>query len=279
MRREATSGGRGRGVAIDSAVAAMATPLRIVRMHDIGPQLLEHARQPPRRGQVDFVARRQRNEIEAFGHALKQLARPGGRRAPHDVRARADRSPCTAPGSARRARSARCRCEGRTRWTPDLKVQLLDAVGTPASVEADLGVGVLLHLPQLGELQQHRVGVDQRQGEAGDAVDESARAGRSCAGTPPADAVSRSTALARRPLSCICRAASVRVAVDAIEMVAEIAVRVVLQLARQLADARHPRRPTRGRTCPASAPRAGRTAASDSRDRSRSSGSSVRDER
>jgi hypothetical protein len=67
MRREATSAGRGRGAVMASAVAAIATALGSWAMQDVGPQLLEHARQAatPRRD-IDFAACRQRNEIETF---------------------------------------------------------------------------------------------------------------------------------------------------------------------------------------------------------------------
>ena len=47
--------------------------VRIVRVHEVGPVVADDARQPPRRAQVDLVARRQSDQIRPFGGALVQL--------------------------------------------------------------------------------------------------------------------------------------------------------------------------------------------------------------
>ena len=86
-----------------------------------------------------------------------------------------------------------------------------------------MGLGVvLLQLPQLGELQQHRVGVDERDGEAGDAIGKPAaqhivaqeRRRRVRQQVDRAGAPAALVHLLRRQRA---------VSIDAIEMVAEIA--------------------------------------------------------
>jgi hypothetical protein len=47
--------------------------VRIVRVHDVGLVVADDARQPPRRAQIDLVARRQPDQIRSFGGALVQL--------------------------------------------------------------------------------------------------------------------------------------------------------------------------------------------------------------
>ena len=75
-------------------------------MDDVGLQLLEHARQPPRGGEVHLGARRQREEVQALFRAAAQLAGAGARPAPCDGRARAGPAPSRAPGSVRPASCA-----------------------------------------------------------------------------------------------------------------------------------------------------------------------------
>ena len=62
--------------------------VRIVRVDDVGPQPLEHPRQPPGGRQVHFGPRRERNQLEPFGGPAPQLA--VGMR--HERRALADRA-------------------------------------------------------------------------------------------------------------------------------------------------------------------------------------------
>ena len=172
--------------------------VRIVRVDDVGPELLDDARQPPGRGEVHLGARRERDQLEPFRRALPQLAvRVRDERRPLADRAQAV-APSTAPGSGRRARSAPCRCGGRT-WR---RTRARAARASRAAVTA-------LQLPELRELQEHVVRVHRRDDEPGRAVANAARAAGSCAGTPPAGGRSRSSSPARRPRSCICRAASV----------------------------------------------------------------------
>ena len=73
-RREATSGGLRRRRRDRERRGGHGHGVRVVRLDDVGPELPDHARQPPGRGQVDLVRRRQRNQVEPFGHALEQLA-------------------------------------------------------------------------------------------------------------------------------------------------------------------------------------------------------------
>ena len=47
--------------------------MRIVGVDDVGPQLLQKPRQPPRRAEIHFRPWRQRHEIQALGRALAQL--------------------------------------------------------------------------------------------------------------------------------------------------------------------------------------------------------------
>ncbi len=58
----------------DSAVADHRHRMRIVRVHDVGPVVAETRDSRHAAAQVDLVARRQPDEIRAFGRALVQLA-------------------------------------------------------------------------------------------------------------------------------------------------------------------------------------------------------------
>ena len=62
--------------------------VRIVRVNDVRFQAADQPREPPRRRQIHFRPRRQRNQVEALGGALPQLAE----RMRDERRALADRS-------------------------------------------------------------------------------------------------------------------------------------------------------------------------------------------
>ena len=113
-RRAATSGGFGELRAHRQREAGHRDAVRIVRMDDVGLELLEQARQAPRRRQIHLRPRRERDEVEPFLRALPQLAV----RMRDEHRAMAERAQAQhgrrGPGSGRRARSAPCRCAART---------------------------------------------------------------------------------------------------------------------------------------------------------------------
>ncbi len=137
-RREATSGGFGVGDEIESAVAAMATACGSCAWIDVGRVLPEHARQPPGRGQVDLVARRQRDQVEPLGHALEQLAL--GVRHQH------------------RAIAALAQAEHRVLHLALAAAPAARGIDVQGEHEELRSSGAPRpQLPQLGELQEHRV--------------------------------------------------------------------------------------------------------------------------
>ena len=73
-RREATSGGLASCVLIDSASAGHRDAVRVVGVDDVRLELLEQARQAPRRAEIHLRLRRQRNEVEPLLRPLPQLA-------------------------------------------------------------------------------------------------------------------------------------------------------------------------------------------------------------
>ena len=48
--------------------------MRVVRVNDVRPQPFDETREPPGRGEVHLGLRRDWNQLEAFDHALPQLA-------------------------------------------------------------------------------------------------------------------------------------------------------------------------------------------------------------
>ena len=167
--------------------------MRVVRVHDVGPDAPNHARQLPRGLEVQLMTGSERHEFEAFLRPLSQLAVRGVPPASRVRRARAGRGQSGGPGSARRARWLPCRCEGKTRpmarsgrARPDVR---------RLARRGGLRLGVL-QLPELHELQQHVVRVQQRDDQAGRALPEPspedvvagetrASGARRSAGSPP----------------------------------------------------------------------------------------------
>ena len=181
-------------------------------MDDVGPELLEDARQPPRGGEIHLGAGRQRNEIEpllARGGAARRWDAPP---APCDGRARAGPAPSPAPGSVRRA-------SVRAVSTCRENIALGSVSPRPAGRSAR-GPGRRradgparrcrpLHLEQLHVFQEHVVGVQHRDQQAGLAVAESAAQDVVPAGTPAADRRRPATPTVRRPSADHCSATSV----------------------------------------------------------------------
>ena len=93
-------------VLIDSGERRHRHAVRIVRVDDVGPELLEDAREPPRGGEIHLRARRQRKEVQPFVGAAAQLpARMGDERGAMSERAQAqhrhEHLVLTAPPGAR----------------------------------------------------------------------------------------------------------------------------------------------------------------------------------
>ena len=80
-RRDATSGGTGCAVDIDSASAAIETACGSCAWTMSGRSRLQQPRQLPAGLQIQLVAGRERDEVESLRRAPAQLARPGARRA------------------------------------------------------------------------------------------------------------------------------------------------------------------------------------------------------
>ena len=209
------------------------------------------ARQPPRRRQIHLGPRRDRDQLEPFGGAPPQLA----------VRMR----------DQRRAMADRAQAvDGQQHL-------VLAAAPGPRGVDvkrehygARCGVrgARLLQLPELRELQEHVVGVHRRDDEAGHAVAEAA------AGDVVAQEGERRMAgelqQAGAPAVLVhLPRGQRRVAVDRLEVLGDVAVGVVLDLAAQLPRRCRRPSPIRARSARSSARAADRRGAADSRDTSR----------
>ena len=152
--------------------------MRIVRVHDVGPVVADDARQPPRRAQVDLVARRQPTRSGPFGGALVQLT----------LRVRDEHRPVPAFAQAEDGQEACC--------CPPRQVRAVSTwrLNTVPTVSRTSGRRSARSSPR-------RSGRARRHG--------SRRGARNCAEMPPADAPPGRTSRRVRPSSNIWRAASV----------------------------------------------------------------------
>ena len=204
--------------------------VRIVGVDDVGLELLEQARQPPRRAEIHLGLRRERDEVQAFLRALPQLAA----RMRDEHRAMAERAQAedgdqhlvlpTTP----RPRRVDVEREHLLRESVN-RIGRTDAAGlvdrSTLGVRANFGrrrallapgaspalerAAAALQLPELQDLEEDVVRVEDRDQEARRAVAKAARAGCSCAGTPPADARRLRAGSVRRPSAYHSSAASV----------------------------------------------------------------------
>ena len=225
MRREATSAGLGVGDGDRERGRGHGDGLWVVGVDDVGPELFDHPRQPPRCRQVDLVVRRERDEVGAFGHAPEQLT----------FRMRHQRRPLASRAEAHHGVHHLVRASAPAPRGVDVQREHRSRLKAQCS-RLDVGARASLQLPELGELQEHRVGVHDRNHEPDGPVEKSAaehkvpeeRRGRvyhererSCA----------LTALVHLPRG------ERRVVIDAIQLIAQIAKRVVLQLVDELTRA------------------------------------------
>ena len=184
-----------------------------------------------------------RDSRQAAARSTSLRGASGIRSSPSDIRLNSSPSGC-ATSTARWPRWRRPSTVYITwLWPPAPAARGVDVQGEHESTQADrqapraaCGVDRALQLPQLRELQEHRVGVDHREREARPSRRGSRAAGCSCAGTPPAPCTTRSKR--RRAASALVHLprGERRVVVDAVQVIAQIAVGVVLQLLRQLPD-------------------------------------------
>jgi hypothetical protein len=196
--------------------------VRVVRVDHVGPELLQNARQAPRGGQVDFVARSQRDQIQPFTHPATQL--PVGvqdERGALSKRAKAengvhDLALATAP-RLRRVDVNGEHGAGAHRWSGSFPWVL----GTRART--------MLHLPELGELQQHRVGVEQRKRQASRSIEDPTA--KKIIAHERGRGVHEQIEHARPAAGLVhLPRGERRVVVDPVEMIAQVPIRVVLEL-------------------------------------------------
>ena len=225
----------------------------------------EHARQLPGGLEVELVIGSQRHEFEAFRRPRRSspfgwatsIARCPASRRPRTV----SRTWFCPPRQVRR-----CRCEGKT-WHG-----AQDARPTGSRLRR-----FALPAPRASRTSAARSTSSAARPSARSCPGGTLRAGRSCAGTR--SSACTSDAQGARPAATLVElvGGDGRVAIDGVEMIGDVGVGIVQQLAAQMSRPGRSRAPTRARARASTARRAGRRAEAASRATSRWSGSTARD--